>query len=324
MDVFELGRNGSVRAAAAPGKKTVAALGAFDGVHIGHRALLAEAVRLAGAEGPDTRSAAVTFFEPPCKPGVGPARMLTTPGEKQALFAEAGIELAAFLHFPDVRHLTPEAFVRDVLVGELHCSTAVCGFNFRFGAAASGDAQKLRDLMRAYGGDAVVLPPVTENGYLVSASLVRRLVESGMMETAQVLLGRPFAIRFPVVHGKEIGRAIGVPTINQDFPSSSVIPARGVYAVRVQTGGTAYAGVANVGIRPTFLADGGTPRVNCETHILDYSGELYGTEVQVDFVKYLRPEIRFGNAEALRSQIESDILRAKTILDPDGIRENRS
>lgn len=277
-----------------------AALGSFDGVHLGHAALIGEAVRNARENG---RASAVWTFsdESSSLPGKQGMRSITTMREKLSLFAELGADYALLANFGQVRDLSPEEFVNGILKRDCGVRTVVCGFNFSFGKGGAGKPEALSELMGR--DNCIIVPPVCADGIPVSSSAIRRLIESGDTEEAAKLLGRPFFIDFPVVHGKELGRTIGLPTINQDFPAGHVIPANGIYACLAEIDGRSYAGVSNVGTRPTVDNSG---RINCETHIIGYSGWLYGENIKVSFYKRLRGEQRFPDVASLKAQIERD------------------
>jgi len=287
--------------AALPECALSAALGNFDGVHTGHRRLLSAAVEAARQAG-DCAPAVWTFHslvkEDP------PIPCLTDRQEKLRQFAAAGIRYAIFEDFDAVRHMTPRTFVSDYLLGKLGCAAAVCGFNFRFGHGGTGDADQLREYLADARVPLTVIPPVMSGTAIVSSTRIRRAVTEGDMDTARILLGRYFSICFPVLHGKALGRTIGLPTINQDFPEGHIRPRSGIYACICHVGDRRYAGVSNVGMRPSVPGDG---HVNCETHILDYSGILYGKSIRVEFCRRLRDEMRFGSLDALRQAIEGDV-----------------
>lgn len=278
----------------------VVALGNFDGVHIAHTTLLEETVKEAKRRG---ATPAVFTFSKHSREFLdgGSPMLITVNDEKLELFESFGIERVFLADFESVREYSPEKFVQEILVTKTGADATVCGFNFRFGKGGKGDAD---DLLRLMNGNAVIIPPITMGDSLVSSTRIREAVENGDVEHASALLGRPFFIYFPVVHGKELGRSIGVPTINQNFPALHLMPARGVYACLVRVGDTDYRGVANVGVRPT-VEDGG--KVNCETHIIGYSGTLYGERIKVSFYKKIRDEKRFGSVEELKAQISHDI-----------------
>lgn len=290
----------------------VVALGNFDGVHVGHSALLSAAVRIAKEKG--LKSAVFTFGDhPEAALGKVLSPSITTTEQKLAFFEKAGIDTVYLCDFTKVRELSSEEFVTDILKDKLHTVHAVCGYNFRFGKGGLGDAAHLYALMD---GSVTVLEPVLADGEAVSSTQIRRAVEKGDLESAARMLGRHFFVELPVVHGKELGRTLGVPTINQNFPKGHVVPSNGVYACRVTVSGKEYAGVANVGLRPT-VED--TDTVNCETHIIGLSQELYGENVKVSFYKKLRDEKRFATVEELKKQIAVDIERTKKYFGADNV-----
>ena len=277
----------------------VVALGNFDGVHVGHSALLSTAVRIAKEK--KVKSAVFTFGDhPEAALGRALTPSITTTEQKLAIFEAAGIDTVYLCDFVKVKELSDKEFVSDILQDKLHAVYAVCGYNFRFGKGGHGDAERLSILM----GGATVLDPVLVDGEAVSSTQIRRAVENGDLEYAEKMLGRHFFIDLPVIHGKELGRTIGVPTINQNFPKGHVVPAKGVYACKVTIAGKEYAGVANVGLRPTVEDTGA---VNCETHIIGLSQELYGENVKVSFYKKLRDEKKFATVDDLKKQIAVDI-----------------
>ncbi|MBQ7301654.1 MAG: bifunctional riboflavin kinase/FMN adenylyltransferase [Clostridia bacterium] len=279
---------------------TATALGCFDGVHIGHAALLQKACSLARET--DTAPAVWTFLNPPFP---GRAKQLTPLSEKLALFASHDIRYAMLFDFADVRNYEPEPFVREILVGACHTRACVCGFNFRFAKNASGTPDDLHYALSAHGAALHVLPPVQWDGAPVSATRIRAFLASGDVASAAYCLGRYHALSLPVVHGKELGRTIGVPTINQNPTDALQLPANGTYATAVTIDGISYPSVTNIGIRPSVTGDDHIP--NAETHIIGYRGWLYDRPVTVVFRRRLRDEIRFPSLDALKAQITCDI-----------------
>ena len=285
---------------------TVVALGFFDGVHRGHRLLLDETVRRARAGG--LTSAVFTFTDEGARLKPDSIRICTEE-ERYRLLFEAGIDVIFTSAFSSVSSLSPEAFVSDILLTRCHAAGAVCGFNYRFGACAAGDTDTLRTLMDGY-GEVSVIPPLLYQGLPVSSTRIRAALLEGDIPTVTRLLGRPYILSAPVLHGKALGRTLGIPTINQTFPSGVGIPRHGVYAVTCDIDGETYLGVANVGLRPTVDDDG---RVNCETHIVSFEGDLYGRCIKTTFLSFLRPEIKFSSVEELSAQIQKDIRKAETL-----------
>ncbi len=275
-------------------------LGNFDGVHRGHKKLFDSAREEAEAMG--TFSAAFAFTTL-AKPSFS-VPFITDNHTKLSLFCDCGLDYAVLEDFELLKDMTPDAFVSDYLVSTLRAGAVLCGFNYRFAKGGAGDADALSALLSPYGVKCRVIAAVEHGGEVISSSSVRRLIAAGDMEEAQALLGHPFSICFPVIHGKALGRTIGVPTINQTFPEGHIIPARGIYACSCFVDGEIYLAVANVGVRPTVE---NSETVNCETHIINYTGDLYGREIRVEFYCRLREEMKFDSVEALRRQIRIDI-----------------
>lgn len=293
---------------------TAVALGNFDGVHIGHRAIIEAAKREAEKIG--GRTIAWTFYG---RTKSGNTPLLTTPEHKCELLRDAGCDDVVCADFGIYRDYPPERFVREVLVGSLGCKVAVCGFNYRFGKSGEGDAELLARLMEECGGRAIMLSPVTvklcgesaESGecpeVIVSSTLIRTALADGRPRDAAIMLGRPYSVRLPVEHGRRLGRLMGFPTINQRFPDGMIEPKRGVYVCSCTIGGKVYRGVANIGVRPTV--DSGE-NVTMETHLFGFEGDLYGAEVEVSLLHFLRPEVKFDSIEQLREAIARDAEQA--------------
>lgn len=310
---------GEGSAAAIPKKPRAVALGIFDGVHIGHRAVILQA---AGAEDPEEgrlTAAVFTFTQPPWALPKDSAWELISREQKETVLEGLGIEEWIQVDFNAIRRLSPEEFVHGFLHEKLGARRVCCGFNYHFGKDGAGDADRLRALCKPLGIEVRVIPAVMVDGQPVSASRIRRLIESGEIEEAAKLLGRPFTMDFEVVGGQKLGRLLGTPTINQPLPPHFVRPRYGVYATSVEAGGRVTHGVTNVGIRPTVGADGPL----AETWIADFDGDLYGRRVPVSFVKFLRPERKFASVEELQKQILKDAKEARRAVmggADDGIR----
>ena len=287
-----------------PGR-TVAALGFFDGVHIGHRRLLDRAAEIATSR---SLIPSVFTFSDDALSFKPDAARLTDFSEKVELFRLAGIERVYAADFPDLSGLSPERFVSEILVGQLNVSVAVCGFNFRFGAGAAGDSDALVRLMRDLGRDAEVIAPTVLDGTVVSSSAIRAALSEGDVALAEQMLGRPFSLSGRVEHGRGYGHTEGIPTVNLPVAPHLAVPRRGVYRSRAVIDGAGYPAVSNVGTRPTF---GGTG-VNCESYLLDYHGsDLYGRAVRVELLGFLRDERKFDTPEDLYRQIALDISAAR-------------
>ncbi len=274
------------------------ALGNFDGVHAGHAALLSAACE--GARELGAGPAVFTF-----RTSKAPA--LTTEEERMALFARAGIQTVFAAEFEGLRSLSPEDFIRRVLVG-MGAVGVVCGFNFRFGKGAAGDADLLCRLCRQEGILCRILDAVMLEGITVSSTEIRRRLSEGDLEGVARLLGRPWSIGATVVHGRAVGgRLLSSPTLNLPIDRARKLPPFGVYFTRAQVEGISYPAITNLGVRPTF----GESEILAETHLLGVSGDFYGKQVTVEFLAFRRPERKFDSPEALADAIVQDIAAAR-------------
>lgn len=301
-----------------PPEAAVYCLGNFDGVHLAHRAVLSAGIHRAQSFPDAVQCGLFCFFRPSAdyKPGASlhEGTHLTTLKQKLQLCAAAGVDFACLCHFEQIRHLSPDAFC-DLLVRRCHARGVVCGFNYRFGAGGAGQPAKLQEIFQGeHLAGAIVLPRMEVEGLTVSSTHIRQALVDGRPEVAAKLLERPYALEGRVVHGQHVGHTLGFPTANQFFPLECLIPKHGVYAARVCTPHGIYPGVANVGVRPTVSASGASVRVNCETHLLGFSGDLYETYIRVELIKFLRPEQRFHNLDALRQAIARDASASADIL----------
>lgn len=289
---------------------SVISLGTFDGVHIAHAALLERATELKERLGA-TFTGAWCFSSPPASAILGIRVPELTPiEEKIRLLLSFGLDFVAVGDFNDFRDVPAEDFVRSTLVSSLSCVGAVCGYDHRFGRGGKGDCDMLRTLLS---DDRVVtLPRVEVDGVTVSSSEIRARLSKGDVEGACRMLGRPYAIESPVESGKRLGRRLGFPTANQLFPEGMAVLKSGVYAVRCVTeDGDSYIGTANVGVRPSIddLID--DHKVNCETYIHGYEGDLYGRTLRIEFYKMLREEKRFSALDELQSAISANVEETK-------------
>lgn len=282
-------------------EETVLCLGNFDGVHRGHQALIRAARKMRDERFPN---AVLGVF---CFDGLSsdwlsadPPGHLASGEERLARFAEAGAELAVIADFPLLREVAPTEFAERILIGDCRCVAAACGFNHRFGRRGEGTPELLRRLLN---GNLLLQAAVTEGGEPISSTRIRRLLKDGRPDAAAELLGHPYQLTAPVEHGAQLGRTMGFPTVNQRFAPLALIPREGVYRTLCTVDGADYAGVTDVGTRPTV---DGAHEVRCETHLLDFAGDLYGKTVRVAFLRYLREERKFETVEALRGQILRD------------------
>jgi len=280
---------------------TMIALGNFDGVHIGHAALLDAAVN--AAQKNQTTPAVWTFDRHKSSPPY-----ITSKEDKITEFNKHGITEVHFAAFDEVRTLTPERFVDEILIGRHNCKGVVCGFNFRFGYMGAGDTDTMRKLCTARGLECIVCDAVNYNGAPVSSTRIREALTSGRLNEANAMLGRDWSVELPVLEGRKVGRGMGMPTINQHFPDGMIIPSHGVYAAYAEFGGSKQLCVTNIGVRPTF---GESTLVTCESHLLDFNGDLYGQSIRLTLKKYLRPEKKFASPAELVEQIKRDIAAAR-------------
>ena len=283
----------------------VIALGCFDGVHTGHREVIKKARMI--AEDLSCSSLVWTFDEPPKNYFLPTAVPLITDREhKNKLIKELGVDVLISVPFTkETAGISAEDFFFKIIKERLKAVHIVCGFDYTFGAKGKGNVSLLKGLCSEHGIGLTVLDPIKINGVTVSSSVIREYLTNGDPEGAAELLGRPYDIYSVVIGGQRLARKLGFPTLNQDIPSRLVIPKHGVYISRVIVGKSKrnYYGITNVGIRPTV---GGTT-VFAETHILNYSGDLYGKLVKVEFLSFIRPEMKFESLEALTAQVKRDI-----------------
>lgn len=279
---------------AAPRHPRALALGVFEGLHIGHRAVIC---RAAGREG---LTAAVFTFAGHLPKGEGGG--LLTAEQRDARLTNMGVEELFTADFEAIRHLSPEEFVRDVLREQLDVRLVTCGFNFRFGKNGAGTVDTLCTLGQAYGVEVIAVPAVEVAGQPVSTTRIRQCLQAGDMALANRLLGLPFTLDFEVVHGRQLGRELGTPTINQPLPEGFVHPRFGVYAAAVEVEGRVTYGVTNIGVKPTVGADAPL----AETWIPEFTGDLYGQRIRVIPTRFLRAETTFASLDQLKEQIYRD------------------
>jgi riboflavin kinase / FMN adenylyltransferase len=287
-------------------------VGSFDGVHLGHQAVLKEIDRRAREAG--RASVLVTFDPHPLEvvnPDAAPP-LLTTGPERLEILAQSPLDYVMLLRFD--RHLaglTPEQFVREVLLERCAVRELVIGHDHGFGRGRSGDVETLRRLGESQGFEVDVVDPVDFGGQHVSSSRIRRAVAGGDLATAAAMLGRPYGVVGRVGQGERRGRLLGVPTINlSELPPRKLLPPDGVYAVRVEWRGGRAGGMMNQGPRPTFQ-DG---RRTLEAHLFGFEGDLYGEWVRIEWVERLRDVERFGSVEQLQQQLQRDRTRAQAVL----------
>lgn len=281
--------------------QSVVALGIFDGCHLGHASVLRNAFYKAKEQ--KIKSVVYTFDTSAMKG----QELILTLEEKIKAIRKFGIDYIAIEKFENVRNLSGEDFVKDILVGQLGALHATCGFNYRFGKNAECNAQDLQRFFKNVGGSVQISDKIVYNDTPISSTLIREQIKSGEVEQLLSYM-RPYSIYAPVKCGKGLGRKMGISTINQEMPKGKVVPRVGVYITECEIGEDVYPSVTNVGYRPT--TDGDNEHLNVETHIINYVGNLYSSCIRVNFYKYLREEKRFSSLEELIAQIESDKTRA--------------
>jgi len=285
--------------------KRIFALGFFDGVHLGHQALLRACRELADRLGAET--AAITFAAHPQSLFIQQVPpLINTLTDRQRLLLRYGMDhIYAFPVTKDVMSTDWRDFL-DLLV-EYGAAGFVCGDDFRFGSRGLGDGEKLKQYCEERGFPCVIVPEQTMDDTRVSSTYIRSQIEAGDMATAVRFLGHPHILTGEVVSGRHLGRTLGIPTANMTIPTGVVVPKFGVYVCRVEIDGVVYPAVANVGTRPTV----GGHRVTVEPWILDFDGDLYGREITLEFHRFLRPERKFDSLEALRQEIRKNAEETK-------------
>jgi riboflavin kinase/FMN adenylyltransferase len=288
------------------------AIGNFDGVHAGHRALIARARELAAQSGALT---VVLTFDPHPSALLAPARaprMLTSIGRRIELLAEAGVDAVVVEPFTrELAGISPDAFVDDVVIAALGARAIVVGYNFSYGQGRAGTVEQLQAHGKQAGVEVAIVPPVTVDGEIAASTKVRGHLGAGDLAGAERMLGRPWDVDGVVVHGAKRGRVLGIPTANI-APEVELAIAPGIYAVRLAIdGGPAMPAVASLGTNPTFVEDG---QLALEVHVLDWDGDIYGRRVRTTFVARLRAELKFASVDELVAQIQRDIAQARAVL----------
>jgi len=288
----------------------VVAQGNFDGVHLGHRAILKAAMDRARAAG--GTAFALTFDPLPQKllfPERAP-RLILLPEDKLELLRISGLDGVIVLNFTrEFSSIEARPFVRDFLLGKVGVREVVVGHSVSFGHNRGGNASVMVELGREFGFDTTVVGPVKVGGMEVSSTKIRQLIAAGEVRETAKLLGRYHFLHGEVVRGRERGRTIGFPTANLKN-ETECIPPDGVYATRVVLADGSHASITNIGMRPTFAE----PERSFEAHIFDFNRDIYGQRIKLELIERIRPERKFDSAEALRQQIGLDLARAKEIL----------
>ena len=288
------------------------AIGVFDGVHRGHQEILANMT--ADAHQKVAPAVVLTFWPHPAVV-LGKRydlKTLTTPEERADLLGALGVDVVITQPFtPEFARLSAWDFMRRV-TRSLGLRSLWIGYDFALGHNREGNLDRLTEIGNKLGYSVQAIGPVKNGQDVISSSLIRKRISAGQVTRAAENLGRFYAISGPVVHGDGRGRRINIPTANIDYPKDKVIPANGVYACWAWVGMEKHPSAVNIGINPTFTPDKEIP--NVEAHLLDFDRELYGQEVKLEFVEYLREELKFNSVEALLEQIHADIIKTREIL----------
>lgn len=288
------------------------AMGMFDGLHLGHAGVIAAAVEGAARDG--GIPAVLTFRTHPLarvRPESVPAAIMAVEAEKFALMEELGVRMVLNLEFSSrLASMSPEEFIGE-LCSSCRVAEIAVGEDWHFGRGRAGNVETLRLLAGRCGFRVTAVPPILRDGERVSSTRIREAVRAADFSQAFAMLGRPYRWKGRVVHGRQLGRQLDYPTANMK-PGSGVQPPHGVYAVRARVNGSEYGGVANLGVRPTVEEHGG--ELLLETHLFGQPGDIYGREMEVEPVRFLRPEAKFPSLEELKSQLSRDAATAAEVL----------
>ena len=292
--------------------KTAAALGMFDGVHIGHIGVINSVLGQVNRGRQENLSPAVFTFRTLYKSGgsILPYKM------KFDMLKAAGVKTVYSSDFESVRDLSAEEFVRRILIGKMNCKHVSCGWNFRFSKNAGADSEDLRRICSKHGIEVCIVPPVEVDGAAVSSTRIRTAIRGGDISSANRMLGYDLTYELEVVEGAKLGRTLGFPTINQIIPELCVLPKFGVYKSRVLIDKVTYNGVTNIGVKPTVdnnLTPLPLPLPLIETHVPGFNTDIYGQTVRVSLLEFIREEKKFSSTHELKSQICADVAGVKEI-----------
>lgn len=280
-------------------------VGNFDGVHIGHKALIDATIN----NNLSLKSAVWTFDVHPLLLKNNKYKILTNTEERLEIFANYGINYAILENYENVCNVSQNDFVKDILYKECKVRYAVCGYNFAFGYKGLGKPIDFCNLFKELNVETKIIDQVCYNNIPVSSTIIRSLIEDGEIEKANILLGHPYSIKAIVESGNKIGRTLSFPTINQRFESNKVLPRFGVYASEVVIDKKKYDAISNIGIKPTVNKAQTSPL--SETHIFSYDGDLYNSIIKTRYLSFIRDEKVFKNLDSLKSEIENNIKVAK-------------
>lgn len=283
--------------------ETAIALGNFDGVHIGHKKLILNMVE--NAKDLNLKPSILLFDKHTKMLTSGKSPMCITSNlQKEHLVKNLGVEVIYSINFDeDLMKLQPEEFVKNILVDKLNTKLVVVGFDYRFGHKASGDVKALQELSFKYGFKVIVLEPIYIDDLIVSSTKIRELILDGNLELANLMLDRSYQLSGRVIPGNKIGRTLGFPTANLELLDNYTLPKYGVYGTKTVINDRTYLSATSVGYNPTFNND----NIRIECHIINFKEKIYDEIIYVDFIEYLREEIKFDNLDDLKNQIDYDI-----------------
>lgn len=289
---------------------TAVALGNFDGIHIGHQYLLKDNIEKAKCKNlkPSVlifRNHTKTILKKERNSGVD---IITSFEEKIKILEDLGIEIVFVMDFDEkIMKLPPDMFIDEILLDKLNVRLITVGFDYRFGYKAQGDSKYLREVGKLKGFDVNIIEPIYVEGEIVSSTAIRNLIIEGNIEKANKLLGRKYCLTGTVVSGSNRGRNLGFPTANIDLSNRYVVPKTGVYKTYTYVGNSRLLSLTNIGYNPTF----DEKELKIETYILDFDENIYGSTIKVEFIEFIRDDIKFNSAEELKAQIKKDLLFIK-------------
>ncbi len=287
--------------------KTVVSLGIFDGVHRGHQSVINTACKFK-EQGLDFVLFTFKTDTVTTKSKYGNIEMLLSDVLKKEHFEDLGVDFVYSPEFDEMKNMTAEQFVEQVLHEKLNAKVVVCGEDFRFGKDAEGDAEKLKLLCEKFHIETVFVPQAKYDGKKISSSEIRNCIKEGKIKRANEMLGYNYYYKLPVLHGNKIGRRLDFPTINQEISKGCILPKFGVYITRTEIDGKLFQSVSNIGVKPT-VEERTVPLI--ETNIFGFEEEIYGSVVKVELLEFLRPEQVFESFDELKNQVQSDIKKTK-------------
>ncbi len=285
-------------------------LGNFDGLHKGHQQLIRLGREIADQNGEEL---AVFTFYPQIQELFDPAFCYLLSEEKKAeRLGQLGVDVLQTVPFDaQIARLTPEAFVKTILVEKMHAQHVVVGFNYTFGYQGAGNPEKLQELCSQYGISVTVMEPCCVDDEIVSSSTIRSYLKDGRIEKVNEMLGYVYTVSGVVCQGNQIGRTIGFPTANIMAPPKLLLPANGVYAALTKVDGVTYPGILNIGLRPTIKNSVG---INIEVNLFHFDADIYGKEIEIGIRYFLRSEVKFSGLEALKAQLEKDKAQTRQLF----------